>query len=418
MSGLPEPSAALKRLAGRRAVVLAIAAARDAATSFVVVGGAVRDALLGLPPGDLDLAVPHERAAAFADALARRGGVRAVAIGRAPRRILHVPLRRAAADVWETEGDAEADLLRRDFTVNSLGLVLPGRRLVGAPGAFDDLRSRRLRLPRPGVLLEDPLRVVRAARFLERLPGFRLDASVLPELLRAALLLPEVAPERRLAELDAILSAGPVSAGRALARLEAWDALSALLPGVARADRRKGVALLRNADAPPDPALLRAILLAPARPSSAPSALQAIRASRRDTRLVAALHAIPRPSGRASRRAAVLLLRRAAPFSREAVPFVAAVHGEAGRAFARAAAAVLRERSGLERVLRPRRPIGPGEIAALTGASGPGLGRLLDDLDEALATGLVRGKRAARERLLHLAPRDTPAGSRKPGGTV
>lgn len=415
MSALPEPRAALRRLARRRTVRHALDAARDSGTSFLVVGGAVRDALLGLPPGDLDLAVPRDRAAAFAEALARSGRVRAVAIGRAPRRILHVPLRGATADVWETEGNPEDDLPRRDFTVNALALVLPEGRLASVPGALDDLRARRLRLPRAGVLLEDPLRVVRAARFLERLPGFRLDASALPELRRAAAFLPGVAPERRLAELDAILSAGPAAAGRALARLERWGALATLLTGISPAARRKGVALLRSAPAPAEPAVLRAILLDPAGPAAAAAALEALRASRRDLRLAAALLALPAPAGRASRRAAVLMLRGSAPFSREAVPFAAAVHGARGRALARAAEAVLRERRGLARVLKPRRPIGPEEVARLSGASGPELGRLLDRLDEALATGRVRGRREARSFVARLAG---AGGSRPRGGSV
>ena len=145
----------------------------------------------------------------FADALARLGGSRALAIGQAPRRILHVPLGASSVDVWETDGDPADDLLRRDFTVNALGLAFPGGRLVAPDGALDDLVARRLRLPRAGVLLEDPLRVVRAARFLARLPGFRLDPAALPELRRAARRLGNVAPERRLSELDAILAAGP-----------------------------------------------------------------------------------------------------------------------------------------------------------------------------------------------------------------
>ena len=118
---------------------------------------------------------------------------------------------------------------------------------------------------------------------------------------------------------------------------------------------------------------------------------------------------------RASRRAAVLMLRGSAPFSREAVPFAAAVHGARGRALARAAEAVLRERRGLARVLKPRRPIGPEEVARLSGASGPELGRLLDRLDEALATGRVRGRREARSFVAQLAG---AGGSRPRGGSV
>lgn len=374
---------------------------------FLVVGGAVRDALLGLAPGDLDLSAPAAGAAALAEAIARRAGTRVVGIGRPPRRILHVPLGRSSVDVWPAEGERDDDLLRRDFTVNAFAVAFPGRTLLGPPGADADLAARRLRLPRDGVLLEDPLRVARAARFLVRLPGFRLDPSALPELRRAARLLGGTAPERRLAELDALLAEGPGPAARGLARLEAWGALEALLPGVPGPARRRGVAGLRGAREGLAVPLLRALLLAPAGASAA-QALEALRASRQDRRLAASLHALPAPPLRPSTRDAVLFLRRAAPFSREAVPFVAARFGARGRALAREAEALLARRGALARILRPRRPVPAEEVARLAGLSGPALGLALARLDDALATGEARG----RDDALRVLQRDA-TGSRR-----
>jgi hypothetical protein len=360
------------------------------------VGGAVRDALLGLPAGDVDLAVSREGAMPFAEALARMGGSRAVAIGQAPRRILHVPLGSSSVDVWETDGDPERDLRRRDFTINALGLAFPGGRLVAPDGALADLRARRLRLPRAGVLLEDPLRVVRAARFLVRLPGFRLDPEALPELLRAARRLGNVAPERRLSELDAILSAGPHPAALALARLESWGALEALLPGTPQVARRRGVRLAGAAEPGASVSLLRTLLLAPSGPALATEALSALRASRRDRRLAEALLGLSPPPRSPGRRDAVLLLRRSAPFSREAVAFLGVARGAAGRALALEAERLLAVRGALSRLLRPRRPIAAAEVAGLLGVSGSALGLALARLDEALAVGIVRGRRQAR----------------------
>lgn len=404
MKPLPEPRAALRRLARRRAVRLAREASAETGVPFLLVGGAVRDALLGLPPGDLDLAVPREGAGAFAQALARLGGSRALSIGQAPRRILHVPLGRTSVDVWETDGDPARDLLRRDFSVNALGLAFPGARLVAPAGALADLAGRRLRLPRDGVLVEDPLRVARAARFLARLPGFRLEPAALPELRRAATLLGEVAPERRLGELDAILATGPRPAARALARLEEWGALSNLLPGVPAASRKRGVALVGGAAPGTPPALLRALLLAPSGPATAVAALETLRASRRDRRLAEALLSLPRPPRSPARRDVVLFLRGAAPFSREAVVFAAAAHGGPGRAIACAAERLLAARGGLDRLLRPRRPITAADVSRLLGVSGRSLGLALARLDEALATEAVRGRRGARTFLLATGP--------------
>ncbi|MFN7987136.1 MAG: hypothetical protein U0529_06660 [Thermoanaerobaculia bacterium] len=395
MRYLPEPRAALGRLARRRAVRLARTASARTGVPFLVVGGAVRDALLGLRAGDVDLAAGREGAASLAGALASLAGSRAVAIGRAPRRILHVPLGATSVDVWETEGPPEDDLLRRDFTVNALGLAFPGGRLVAPAGALEDLREGRLRLPREGVLVEDPLRVVRAARFEARLPGFRLHPSALPELRSAAARLAGVAPERRLAELDAILATGARSAARALARLERWGALGPILPGVPAPARRRGVALLRGAAGEAPTALLRAILLAPAGPAAALAALDALRAGRSDRRLAETLLSLPAPPRRPARRDAVLLLRAAAPFSREAAPFLAATGGARGRALAAEASRLLSARGSLARLLRPRRPLAAEDVARLLDVSGSALGRALASLDEALATGSVRGRRAA-----------------------
>ncbi len=417
VSALPDVRPALRRLVRRRPIRLAREASAATGVSFLLVGGALRDALLGLPAGDVDLAVPREGAAAFAQALARLAGSRAVSIGQTPRRILHVPLGSSSVDIWETDGDSAGDLLRRDFTVNALGLAFPGARLVAPPGALDDLYARRLRLPRAGVLLEDPLRVVRAARFLARLPGFRLDPAALPELRRAARHLGAVAPERRLSELDGILATGPAPAALALARLETWGALEPLLPGLPPAARRRGIRLVRSAGAGASVPLLRTLLLAPSGPATAAAALEALRASRRDRRLTETLLALPRPARAPVRRDAILFLRRAAPFSREAVAFFSAAHGTAGRALALEAGRLLSIRGALPRLLCPRRPLSPGDVTRLLGISGAALGLALARLDDALATGAVQGRREALAFLAAGVP-GSPSGSRSTGGSV
>ncbi|HMM34302.1 MAG TPA: hypothetical protein PKA62_06150 [Thermoanaerobaculia bacterium] len=410
---MPEPRAALARLARRSAVRLARQASEASGVPFLLVGGAVRDALLGLPSGDVDLAVPRDGAAGFAAALARLAGTRVAPIGRAPRRVLHVPLRRSSVDVWETDGDPADDLLRRDFTVNALALAFPGARLIGPAGALDDLAARRLRRPRAGVLLEDPLRVVRAARFLARLPGFRVDPEMRPELAAAARDLGTVAPERRLAELDAILATGPAPAARALRRLEAWGGPAALLPGTDAAERRRGLGALEAVRRDAPPTLLRALLLSGAPPARAAGALEALRASRSDRRLAAALAALPVPSVRPDAAEAIRLLRRAAPFSREAIVFVEATGGRNGRALARRADAVLTAPGALARLLHPRRPLAVTEAAAILGAAGAELGRALERLDDALAIGAVRGAGQARAFLSGGLPPRPPRGRRE-----
>ena len=172
---------AWRRLARRPDVALAASCAGPS-DRVRVVGGVVRDAFLGRSGGDLDLSVASARADSFAARLAARAGSRVVGVGVPPRRILKVPFQGREIDVWEEEDGEEADLLRRDFTVNAVSFTLPEGRFGAAPGALLDLEKKRLAPPRPGVFLEDPLRVLRAARFLAQLPGFRVAPEALPEM--------------------------------------------------------------------------------------------------------------------------------------------------------------------------------------------------------------------------------------------
>jgi len=245
-------AAARRRLGARADVRAALASSGETGDSVLLTGGAVRDAFLAvLSPArspaerrDLDLALPAGRAAPFASDLARRLGSKVVAIGAPPRQILHVPLAHGEVDVWEREADVGRDLYRRDFTVNALSFELPSWSFLAPAPALDDLRHRRLALPRAGVLLEDPLRVLRAARFLAELRDFSIASSALPELRRAARRRGTAAAERRLDELDRILAAPPGDAARAFRFLEASGALKILLDGATARERRRGVALV------------------------------------------------------------------------------------------------------------------------------------------------------------------------------
>ena len=163
--------AALRRAAARRA--------RASIQASWVVGGAVRDALLGRPLGELDVVVdgdPEPVAAALGEVVAfherfgtydvrrrrlllRRGdGARRAlrGAGRAARR-------RAPATL-------EDDLLRRDFTVNALALNAAGE-LHAAPRALEDLEAGRLRVLHAASFRDDPTRLWRLVRYAVRL-GF------------------------------------------------------------------------------------------------------------------------------------------------------------------------------------------------------------------------------------------------------
>jgi poly(A) polymerase len=108
----------------------------------------------------------------------------------------------------------EADLTRRDFTVNAMALRVPDLQLVDPTGGFDDLLAGRLRTPgAPEISFgDDPLRMLRGARFRAQL-GFELDPAAADAARRMAPTLEIVAAERIQQELAKLLLADEPSAG-------------------------------------------------------------------------------------------------------------------------------------------------------------------------------------------------------------
>ncbi len=150
-----------------------------------LVGGAVRDLLLGGAPFDLDLVVEGD-AAAFASSLGGelkvhdRFGTSTVTldgfsydIARARRETYAHP--GALPDV--APAPLAEDLERRDFTVNTLALALAGDRageLTWVPTALEDLDARRLRVLHDRSFIDDPTRLFRLVRYATRL-GFEIE---------------------------------------------------------------------------------------------------------------------------------------------------------------------------------------------------------------------------------------------------
>jgi len=195
-----------------------------------LVGGTVRDVLLGQPALDLDLAVDGP-VAEFAlrldpDAVLheRFDTAEVVVEGR------HMDLARTRSERYSRPGalpdvepaGIEVDLTRRDFTINALAIPLdrPGE-LLDPCGGIADLERRVINVIHPKSLVDDPTRAVRAARYAARL-GFDIDhrtADLLP-----AVDLGTVSRERFESEL--VLIAGEGTALEALRLAVAWGLLS------------------------------------------------------------------------------------------------------------------------------------------------------------------------------------------------
>jgi len=356
-----------------------------------VVGGAVRDLLLGGAPSDLDLVVEGDALAVARRAADRLGGemvaherfgtatVRgaegAFDLAGARREIYPQP---GALPVVELGATLTEDLARRDFSVNTLALRLADGELAGVPGAREDLDARALRVLHDGSFRDDPTRLLRLARYAGRL-GFAVEAhtAALARLAVAVGALGTVSGERLGAEL-LLLAREPQPA--ALIALEDQGLGAALLPGFAvdpalaqRAvelcplDARPGIVALGSAlrDARAADLAVRCRELGlPAGESDAIVACAEL------DRLLAALRGA-RPS-----EADALLLRR---------PLEAAVLA--------AAAGSEPARDWLERARHLRPAIGGDDLLA-AGLSGPEIGRGLRAARAALLDGAAPDREA------------------------
>jgi hypothetical protein len=170
-----------------------------------VVGGAVRDELLGREVIDIDVACPDPEAAArtYAEAaggalfpLSERHGAWRVAF-RSGRTVDFTPLR----------DGIESDLATRDFTINAIAVPVDGGDPIDPHEGRRDLESRVLRAVSPTIFEDDPVRLLRAVRLEDEL-GFRLDDETADRVRAHAELVNRPAGERILAELERLSATG------------------------------------------------------------------------------------------------------------------------------------------------------------------------------------------------------------------
>jgi len=237
------------------ALVAAVLSAADSrGLAVYAVGGPVRDLLLGFGLRDVDLLVEGEGAKALAEAAAPAGA----------RRIRHdrfgtvlLQLGSARVDLSTTRretythpgalprvepGSLDEDLMRRDFSVNSLALPLSQSarekydQIIDPDDGLDDLNKRRLRVLHPRSFHDDPTRVLRAARLAPRL-GLSLtrgSRAVLRDALRDGAF-GRVSGDRLRREMMKVFGDAQygLDPARALRLLSNWHVLGALEPGLA-----------------------------------------------------------------------------------------------------------------------------------------------------------------------------------------
>jgi len=243
-----------------RAVLDALAAGGAEA---MFVGGSVRDALLGAPIADIDIATPapperviellHERGIKTVPTGLAHGTVTAIV---PPRHFEITTLRRDVetfgrhARVAFDAGWAE-DAARRDFTMNAIFLA-PDGQIVDPVGGLPDLRAGRVRfVGDPAArIAEDVLRLLRYYRFEARFGKGDGDPAARAACRAAVPLLPTLSAERVAQELTRLLAAAnPVPV---LAMMREDGVLAAVLPEARRLDRLERLIALE-----PEPDTLR-----------------------------------------------------------------------------------------------------------------------------------------------------------------
>lgn len=223
MVSMAESLVRLSELAASPVVSKVASAFADAGFELSLVGGPVRDAMLGRVVSDLDFttnASPDEILRVVTpisdvqwDIGRDFGTIGARIEARAATETVEITTYRADAYDGVTRkpvvafGDSlEGDLKRRDFTVNAMALRIPEVRLVDPCGGVEDLLTGTLRTPStPEVSFgDDPLRMMRAARFASQL-GFTVDAETQDAMSAMADTIRIVSVERMQVELSKLL---------------------------------------------------------------------------------------------------------------------------------------------------------------------------------------------------------------------
>ena len=201
-----------------------------------LVGGALRDRLLGRPTADYDVVVRGDPRA-LARALGRRAGGHPFALseGFGAWRVI------ARDRSWQVDllplvgGSITTDLAARDLTINAIAEPVAGGDYVDPFGGLSDLQARRIRMVSAHAFEDDPLRAIRVVRLACEL-GFEIEPNTFAAARASAPGLARVAVERTFAEFRRIMVAE-----RALSGLELMDELGITAIVLPELSRLRGV---------------------------------------------------------------------------------------------------------------------------------------------------------------------------------
>jgi len=328
-----------------------------------VVGGAVRDELLGRQIVDIDVATPDPEVAARIYAGLSKGALFPLSERHGAWRVAFKD--GTTVDFTPLAGTIEDDLATRDFTINAIAQPVAGGEHVDPLGGRADLESRTLRAVSESVFKDDPLRLLRAVRLEDEL-GFALDGATEELVRRHASLVADPAGERIVGELERLSPAG----------FERADELGLLEPLGGSLER------LGSVDIVDTPGYLLVVVLG--------ENVERYPVSNEFKRLARTLLRAERPQDDSAR--TIHRFRRATePWALTALAYLGADD--------------LYEAVRAARVAEPKEPLLRGDELGVE--PGPEIGRLLDLVAEERAAGAI----STREEALQLVERER-AGSR------
>jgi tRNA nucleotidyltransferase/poly(A) polymerase len=223
-------------------ILESVRSALPAGLTVYLVGGAVRDALLGRPVHDLDFVLERnaiKTARHIADALhadfypldLERDTGRVIVIGADGKHMLMDFASFRSGESSKVPGQSlETDLAGRDFTLNAIAFKLNDNSLYDPLGGAMDLKEKRLRACSPSAFTDDPVRILRGIRLAANF-GFHILPETRTSMKAAAGSLGKVSPERLRDELFRIFD-GPQPAA-CLRALDLLGVLDRLLPELA-----------------------------------------------------------------------------------------------------------------------------------------------------------------------------------------
>ena len=181
--------------------------AKEKGIPLFLVGGYLRDLLSGIERKDYDFALPKE-ASSFIKLIEEALSLHFFKVGREETNTITYRIIKEgmSIDIAFLQGETiEEDLKRRDFTINAMAFSLRDQTFHRVEGSLEDMDKKLIRAVSDSSIDQDPLRMLRAIRYLCTLDGFVMDEDLIREISLKNEAIKKISGERIKAELDQIV---------------------------------------------------------------------------------------------------------------------------------------------------------------------------------------------------------------------